>query len=466
MKKPAIDALVSSSTSRFKSSRRASSLASALQQQVTEMLSPYVQARPRLLVAFSGGLDSRVLLQLLHTLQSALAFELQAMHVHHGLSPNADAWAAFCQETCAKLAIPLQVIKVDVPKDSGFGIEAAARQLRYQALLQAEADYVVLAHHQDDQAETLLLQLLRGAGVKGLSAMAGAQKRLLRPLLHCGRASLHSYAQEQKLTWIEDESNQDDHYERNFLRQHIMPVLQQRFPASSKAIARSAALLAESADLLQDLAAIDAKEALHHGQLQVASLTALSQARACNLMRWWLAQQGLAMPSQERLYEMLKQLLAAKSDTTLKVMVDSAKNIWLRRYQGYAYLEHAQATGFDLLWQGEESLALPDGSQLLFTPALGQGLAMERLAITRLRISQRKGGERFKPDSQRPTRTLKHLLQEAHIPPWRRQAIPLVYWQDSLAVVPNIGVACHLQAEPHEMGLQITWQSKTDSISP
>lgn len=436
--------------------------ASLLTARLEAFLVPILRPGQTLLLAFSGGLDSRVLLELLAPLQTVMGFSLRAMHVHHGLSPNADEWADFCKATCAGLHIPLQVIKVRIPADSGTGIEAAARKVRYEALGSDAADYIVLAHHEDDQAETLLLQLLRGAGTKGLSAMAmyNASRHLLRPLLDSSRVELLSFARQHDLAWIEDESNQDQAYDRNYCRHHVMPLLQERFPAASHTLARSAAHIAEAAQLLDELAQIDAARHTRDGQLEITGLAGLSEARARNLLRWWLSSHQQSLPTTQRLQEMLRQLLSARNDASIKIAVDSANGVWLRRYHGFAYLEvNTASQPIAMLWQGETELRMPDNSRLLFERCKGRGLAAERLGIHKLRISHRLGGERFKPDLAKPTRTLKHLLQEANIPPWQRERLPLVYCDDILAVVPGIGVACSLQAGPDEAGLVISWQA-------
>lgn len=412
-----------------------------------------------LLLAFSGGLDSCVLLHLLAALKRQADFNLRAMHVHHGLSPNAGRWAEFCSDVCLQLGVPLQVVHVQVEQDSGQGVEAAARTVRYQTLLAATADYVVLAHHQDDQAETLLLQLLRGAGVKGLSAMGALDlnKRLLRPLLDISRAELQAYAERQGLRWMEDESNSDTAYDRNYCRQRILPVMLERFPAAKSTLARSAAHMAEAAQLLDELAAMDAGQHVCGRQLKVSGLADLAEPRARNLLRWWLSANQQRAPSSDRLREMLSQLLSAKADARIKLTLADAA---IRRYRDFAYLEQAvPASAIAMSWQGEAELQLPDSSRLVFERKTGEGLALERLGISRLRISNRLGGERFKPDLARPTRTLKHLLQEAAMPPWLRERLPLVYCEDTLAVVPGVGVACELQARPDEAGLTVTWLS-------
>ncbi|PKO25540.1 MAG: tRNA lysidine(34) synthetase TilS [Betaproteobacteria bacterium HGW-Betaproteobacteria-8] len=447
---------------------RAQAVDSAVNQlsaKLADYIGSTVEPGQHLLLAFSGGLDSCVLLHLLAEHRSALGFELQAMHVHHGLSPNADDWATFCKQTCTHLNIPLQIVHVEVAQDGGTGIEAAARQARYQALFGAKADYIVLAHHQDDQAETLLLQLFRGSGVKGLAAMAMMDKkrRLLRPLLDTSREELLQYATARRLSWIEDESNLDRRYDRNYLRHDLMPLIEARFKSAKKVLARTAGHMAESAGLLDDLAQIDAacsglslREIRQ--RLPLDCLQRLSLPRGRNLLRWWLSLNQLDMPNAARLEEMLNQLLSARADAVISVKISSDAH--LRRFRNEVYVEYrCDSSPFSLLWSGQPQLVLPDGSRLTFEKRTGQGLASERLGIDKLRIASREGGERFKPDAQRPTRTLKHLLQEAEIPPWERQKLPLIYLDDELALVPGIGVTANMQAQAGETGLVIEWHT-------
>jgi tRNA(Ile)-lysidine synthase len=392
--------------------------------------------------------------------QSILGFKLRAVHIHHGLSPNADQWVEFCRNICNEIPIQIDVIYVKVPLDSGLGVEAAARTSRYKALSENSGqDYIVLAHHQNDQSETLLLQLLRGSGVKGLAAMAAIdhKRRLLRPLLHIPRHQLEAYAIAHDLTWIEDESNEDEDYDRNFCRHQVLPLLSQRFPGARQNLARSASHLAETSVLLDELAALDAQATMMHEQIDLDVLSRLSDARARNLLRWWLARQHQPMPSSSRLQEMLHQLLSAKADSALRVAIDAQNDVWLRRYQGMAYIQtNAKPLPIAMIWNGEPELLLPDSRRLLFERTLGRGLAAERFGMNKLRVSHRVGGERFKPDWARPTRTLKHLLQEAHMPPWQREHLPLIYWDETLVMVPGIGVASEWQARDDEFGLVVS----------
>jgi len=435
---------------------------SAVQLELNQFLATHLKSGQHLLLALSGGLDSCVLLHLLVNAKSSFDVEFSAMHVNHGLSPNADAWASFCERQCQLLHVPLQMAHVQVEKNSNLGVEAAARGLRYEALFNAvvanaSPDFIVTAHHEDDQAETLILQLMRGAGVKGLASMASIDpvRRLLRPLLGITRQQLHDYAKLHAIAWCDDESNVNTHYERNFVRHTLMPILAERSPAISSVLARTASHMAEANTLLDDLASNDAQTLVLENSVCVSGLRILSQARAKNVLRFWLAHNHLAMPHTEQLAEILHQLLNAKVDANINIPL---QHLSLKRFQQRVYLYRDQvAQEFDLVWNGEPYLDLPNGGQLIFNEVVGTGLAL-KFGMTKLRITNRDGGERFKPNVLRPTRTLKHLLQEANIPPWQRANLPLIYWHDTLACVPGIGIAHELQAHGEEVGLTISWQ--------
>lgn len=441
------------------------SIAQAVSQQFARNISAHILPHQQILVGLSGGLDSCVLLHLFlnyykNNQNQQASFALSAMHVHHGISQHADAWALFCQSLCHAYQIPFQAVQVKLNKQSKLGIEAEARMLRYQALLQGKHDWVAVAHHQDDQAETLLLQLLRGAGVRGLASMAAhnAQQRLLRPLLNISKADLEAYARYNQLQWVEDESNMQQDYDRNFLRHSVLPLINSRYPQAQKTLARAAAHLAEALQLQDDLAQIDAEQCILNQMLVLNNVSKLSVVRQKNLVRWWLQQQAFTMPSASKLDEILQQLLAAKADANLQVVLDSASGMTIRRHQGLAYIVKQAKEGLTqvLIWQGEETLTLPDQTTLKFSYAQGQGLDIEQFNAP-LNVRYRMGGERFKPHATRPTRTLKHLLQEADMPPSMRERLPLIYAEDTLLMVPTIGVAAQFQASAHKPGLVVEW---------
>jgi tRNA(Ile)-lysidine synthase len=447
----------------LKNSKKATSaVAIPLLTQLNQFLGCYLKPKQRVLLALSGGLDSTVLLHLLAAARQTTLFELHAMHVHHGLSANADVWAQFCLQQCQLLDVPIEVVHVNVDQNSKLGIEGAARQLRYESLFnylinEELPNFIVTAHHQDDQAETLLLQLFRGAGVKGLSSMAAVDeaRRLLRPLLDVSRKALLDYATQQNLAWCDDESNDNTQYERNFVRHDVMPVLEVRYPALKSVLSRTASHLAEANDLLDAFAKVDARDLLQDNRLCLRGLRVLDLPRCKNLLRWWFSQNLLSMPTSEYLSEIIQQLLNAKADANINIQL---QNLRLKRYQHRAYLCNERTVEpFDMVWNGEPSLIMPNGGQLIFKQVMGSGLALKH-GMTKLRITNRDGGEHFKPNVLRPTRTLKYLFQEANIPPWLREQIPLIYWHDTLAFVPNVGIAHELKASESEQGLEIVWQ--------
>ena len=415
-------------------------------------------------VALSGGMDSVVLLHLLYAMQKKHGFILEACHVHHGLSKNADKWVQFCEKLCKKLSIPLEVHYIKLPQKKSLGIEGEARHLRYEKLLQAKSDLVVLAHHEDDQAETFLLQLIRGAGVKGLSSMAhfDAEKKLWRPLLNSTRIDIESYAKQQKLKWVEDESNQNNDFDRNFIRLKVLPILKNRFDHIIKVISRSSAHLAETQILLDDLAKKDLKNCfkstIYIHKLKVETLNKLSQPRAKNALRFWLEKNDQLMPSKNLLDELLRQVLYAKKDATLKIELSQSHEI--RRYKNEIYMLKKNIKihkSYEIFWQGEKEILLPNGTKLHFKKVRGRGIDLKILNNQKLKIMNRVGGENFKPDSKRPSRKLKQLLQESNIPPWDRENFPLIFSNDDLVCVPNFGVDVKYQVKPYENGLEVIW---------
>jgi tRNA(Ile)-lysidine synthase len=304
----------------------------ALAQQLHALLSRIDCARPALAVALSGGLDSMVLLHIVSAYAAEKCLPHYAFHIHHGLSQHADVWQQFCLEQAQAQGFIFATERVTLPRNPACGIEQAARTARYSALRTLCARYAVpvllLAHHEDDQAETVLLQLIRGAGLAGLAAMPQVASlgkegpRLLRPFLYLPREQLADYAREQQLPSIEDDSNQDQTYARNALRQEVMPRLARIRSGYRKGLVRSAALLAQANEVLLEVAladlaapsmigAWDEGEMAETPPLFCATLRQLSRARASNLLRYWLTCQGLRAPSAAKLGEMLKQLTSS-----------------------------------------------------------------------------------------------------------------------------------------------------------
>jgi tRNA(Ile)-lysidine synthase len=442
---------------------------------VAAKIREFVRPSARVVAGLSGGVDSVVLLDCLQRAARQGRFRLSALHVNHQLSPNAARWSAFCRRLCRARGIPFESVKVDVPKRAS--VEAAARAARYAVFAHQPCDCIVLAHHQDDQVETLLLQLLRGAGVKGLAAMPelrkGKGKRekgissvvsrqsppsILRPLLDVTRGEILAYAKKHGLKWIEDESNLDTRFRRNFLRHDILPAIAHRFPSYRTTIARSAGHLAEAARLLDEVAASDAAAHMAEGALAVEGLRRLPPARARNLLRYFLAQRGIDPPGAARLGEALRQALTAKQDARVAVDVGDAR---IMRYAGWLHVVRVAdrlPPQFSRRWRGEAKLALPEaGGMLTLVGTRGAGISVARLRSAAVTIRLRRGGERLQPDCRRPRRSLKNLLQEARVAPWLRERLPLIFCGNVPAWAAGIGVDCAFQAQPGERALTATW---------
>lgn len=291
-----------------------------LQKQARACLSRHLKPGTHLRVGFSGGVDSVVLLHLLAQLAPEFPFTLSALHVHHGLNPQADAWADFCLAFCKRRRIPCEVARVKVPKKSAAGLEASARKARYAALCRPDADAVALAHHLDDQAETVLFQLLRGGEPRALAAMPEARRHegmlLLRPLLNAPKSELIAYARRHRLKWVEDDSNLDTALSRNALRQDILPLLEKHFPDYRERLAGVSRRMAEVAALLENMAGQD-RTAHPENALDCNDLKSLPEARARNLLAHFLRAQGAALPRPAALSEMLRQLLQARGRLSL-----------------------------------------------------------------------------------------------------------------------------------------------------
>ncbi len=423
-------------------------------------------AAPRYWVAYSGGRDSHVLLHATAALRRELPGELRAVHVDHGLSPDAPRWAAHCQVMCKRLGVPLRVLETDAQPRHGESPEAAARRVRYQAFagLMAPEDCLLTAHHQDDQAETLLLQLLRGSGPHGLAGMprqsAFAGGHHVRPLLDFNRTALTAYAREAELQWVEDESNFDTGIRRNFLRHQLFPLLEELWPAAGATLARSAAHCAEAAALLDTLAATDLVDVAGPSprQLRVAALQALVGARRRNVLRYWCRSLGLPLPRTAHLQRIEQDLLGAGAD---RMPLLRWEGVELRRYRDWLYALRPSRP-FDktlvLSWDPQQPLALPGDNGVLVARAVSSGgLSHEACRLGRLTVRFRQGGERCLMDDGRH-HSLKKLLQEHAIPPWERERLPLIYVGDELAAVAGIWVCRAYRAESGEAGWVIEWR--------
>jgi tRNA(Ile)-lysidine synthase len=399
-------------------------------------------------VAFSGGADSTALLHALCQLRDALApAGIGAVHVHHGLRPEADAWECHCRRLCADLDVALDVLRVDAGASRGESPEAAARRARYGALteLVGVGEAVCTAHHQRDQAETLLLQLVRGAGPAGLAGMPAlaplGQGWLARPLLDTSPDALRDYLVRHGVPWTEDPDNVDQRFGRNYVRHEILPRLENRWPGVQRTLARAAAHQADSAAIAEELARRDLAAARGPlpGTLSRPALASLPAARARNLLRGWFAERGLPVAGATHLRGILEELVPARVDAMPMMCWPGAE---VRRYRDALYalapMPVHDATRV-IVWSPGSALELPQG-RLEAAIAEGRGLSVERCANAHVEVRFRQGGERFHPTGRRHTTALKKLLQASAVPPWLRDRIPLIYVDGQLAAVAGLGV--------------------------
>jgi len=416
-------------------------------------------------VAYSGGCDSHALLHSLVALRSELSAEIKAIHINHGLSPLANEWEQHCCTICKNLDVSYTAINVDASsKKSGSNNkspEEAARHARYAewTKLISKDEVIVLAHHQDDQAETVLLQLLRGSGVKGLAAMPAqqifSQGLLARPMLGFLREEIVAYAAEQKLNWIDDPSNFDTDFDRNFLRHDVVPLLETRWPALKKTLSRTATHTAEADQLLTGLAAQDWLMIKNEQQIQISLLTALDEKRQRNVVRYWLATVcQVSLPDTVHLQRILDEVLTAAGDAAPEVIWRGGE---VRRYQGMLYAQKElveQDNSKVLSWtELEKPMALGAGLILSVKAGSGEGLSQTKFKNADVTVRFRQGGESCRPTGRGNTQQLKKLFQEWQVPPWKRASIPLIYVNGELAAV--VGY-CHSEAYAAAAG-ELSW---------
>lgn len=406
-----------------------------------------------------------MLTHVLAGLRRELGIGLSAVHVRHGLVAGSEAWSDTCADLCTALDVPLAVCEVQVDRAHPGGLEAAAREARRAALLsRLDGGVLALAHHRDDQAETILFRALRGTGVKGLAGMrdavdVGVGGRIWRPLLDIPRSVLHAYAVRHGLCWVDDPSNADTTFSRNFLRNDILPQLDGRFAGASANLARLGRLAGEAEVLLEELADSDLDRLRLAGSTQMRRPPALglSSARLRNVWRRLLAQAGATMPEEGRLREAERQFREDGAASGSRILLGA---VALCVYRERWWLEAAAvpvAVSESCLWSGESSLPWA-GGVLSFATESGQGLAAGLLmAGVPCRVQRRVAGARMRLHAGSSSRSLKNLWQEAGIPPWLRDAVPMLWVGERLAWIAGVGVAAEFQCPPGEAGIQPCW---------
>lgn len=404
-------------------------------------------------LAYSGGLDSEVLLTVLATEFPELA--VKAIHIHHGLSPHATTWEEHCRHRCKILGVPLISQRVQLNLDSGESLEANARHARYQVFqsLLGPGDVLMMAHHQDDQAETFLLQALRGAGIQGLSAMPRFRAPYYRPWLSVSRDEIQAYADEHQLVYIQDESNFDTSFDRNFLRHRIIPELEQRWPRAKKTLSRSANLAAESQRLLESYLQNDYQEIRYeNGTLSVARLLEKSAEHQRALIRYWIQLCDSPLPSEAIINRIIEDLLEAKPDAMPVVQWQSVE---CRRFQDQIFCLKQQVDppkAWRATWDFSQPLILPEGLGMLvaFWDDSG-GLVVPGKSVE---VCFRQGGESILKKGHAHHHTLKNCWQEWGIPPWQRNKIPLIKIDNTIAMVVGREIFSGHEGKP---GWRIEW---------
>jgi tRNA(Ile)-lysidine synthase len=409
-------------------------------------------ASAALSVAFSGGEDSTALLGLLAQLPPVRA-RLRALHIDHGLHAESRSWVRLCRATCRALQVPFVTRRLDLPRTPGQSLEALARNGRYAALaaLLRPGELLLTAHHLDDQLETVLLQLLRGAGLPGLAAMPAVMPLgagwLVRPLLPVSRAALRTWVRQSALTCVTDPSNADDALDRNFLRHRVLPQILERWPGAVATVTRSARHLAQAQDLLDGMACADVARAADGAALSVAALRALPLPRRRNALRFWIAQSGAAVPDTRRLEEIAVTLLAARVGANPSV---GWGRIQVQRHSGRLSLEPIRepADGYELNWDLRHMprLILPQEAGWLELVSCAHGCIDAAVLPAQVTVRTRRGGERLRPRIGGPSRTLKSLLQTQQVSLLERRRLPLLFAADHLAAAGDLWVDASWQA--------------------
>lgn len=428
----------------------------------------------RLLIAYSGGLDSQVLLHLMHeyTRQTSSVSRLLALHVNHGLNPRAAEWATHCQAVCQQWQIDFRQVELDARAPKGESQEAWARKLRYQALQEfvEPQDVLMTAHHQDDMAETLLIQLFRGSGPAGLAAMpvkaVFGQGWHYRPLLDYTRNQLSEYAQRHELIWIDDDSNLDDKYDRNLIRNTILPSIRQRWPAVSQTLHRAARLQAEAASLLEQLATMDLQTcATGSGKyLRVSSLVQLPNERAVNVLRYWIRTEGFPVPTARQLAEIFSGVIQASQDTSPCV---SWSGTQLRRYRDYLFiiapLPVPPDTGLEIKWDLTSDCTLILGKLYAGRSSDGTGLRAGSCMNDSLIVRFRRGDETIRLAGHH--HQLRKLYQQYGVAACYRDFVPLLYSGNTLVAIPGMVIADEFRAGINEAGWTLHW-TESSTVCP
>ncbi len=388
-----------------------------------------------LVIAYSGGLDSHVLLHVLSLFPNS-RHEVRAIHVDHGLQKGSEGWAQHCVKTCEALGMKLDVISLNLKIPNGESLEEVARRERYQAFHQSLKvnESLLTAHHQNDQVETFLLNLFRGAGVEGLASMPisrmfgpkGSERQLVRPLLSKSRASLEAYAKQHQLDVVEDPSNLDKSYDRNFLRRHIIPEIRTRWPGIEKSVSRTVSIQSEAREVLNEVAANELQHVYDpiKNALSISKLKRLTKAKQKLVLRYWIADRGFSYPSEKKLQHLFSDVIEADEDTQPLL---EWQGVQLRRFQDNLYISESLLVhdpNMVINWDGKSPLTIDSLNITLLPEILPTG-------SRNVTVRFRQGGEKIRIP-KRGNLSLKNIFQEQGIPPWMRDRMPLLFVEDEL----------------------------------
>ena len=413
-------------------------------------------------LAYSGGIDSTVLLHYLYMNKENINRDIKAVHVNHNISKYSGRWANHCRQVCHEFQIPFELLVLDASKSEGYGPEAYARTLRYEAIsrLLSTNDILLTAHHRDDLAETFFLQLMRGAGPEGLAGMPGFRKLdqgwIARPFLDYTRDQLHVYAVQHKLQWIEDDSNSDVNFDRNYIRNQVIPYLQKRWPAVTRTLARSARHQADLLEIIKFSAEIDFQNVIGESVdiLNIGKFNKLPVARKRNLLRYWLKINNKPSATSAVIEEIIFNLVNAGQDCQPLV---AWNNTEIRRYRDNIYLMHALRyldSTTTYTWILPESLDIKY-ARIEAKQVTGKGIKTDALIDNVINVRFRHGGEEIQPVGRGETHKLKKMYQQAGIPPWKRSRIPLLYINNELASVTGYWIDQKFLARGNEPGWEI-----------
>ena len=416
-------------------------------------------------IAFSGGVDSTVLLHVMKNIIDEKS-QIRAIHINHNIVDNSKVWSKTCKSICKNFGIDIEIISLEVTHN-GYGLEAAARDERYKKLKEKlyENEYLLTAHHEEDQMETVFLRMARGTGLDGLQGInekySFGEGIIFRPMLEVSKTSVMDYAKEHQLKWVEDSSNQDTHFDRNFLRKKIIPQFRERWPSIASSVSRLSQLSAQNIKILNQIAEEDIGPIANMNELPLAKLLDKSFERANNMLRYIILANGMSIPSMKTLQDGLKEMLDPETDKS----VIAWKDYCIRKYKNHLYFlsnSDLEPNKVDVRipWEIGKTVNLGENIGTIEATFIhGDGLSIKKCK-NKLTISYRQGGELIKPIGHRINKSLKNLFQENQILPWMRDKIPLIYYQDELVSVADLWFNQNYVASQNEAGFVVNWHKK------